>query len=436
MKIKHILLTIPLLLLLSLMLCSCESSLETKTRNKITRTGTQWIKEKYKRDFTVDSSSYVESGYGLFGPSYSDDIIIHFTDGTDLVYLSATKTFADTYEAETINSDIESTLWPAVMEDMGDYYYYDYDYDTESYYMSPGFNYKCDDCEESFYTKRYSGDIFDYAQKEKMLADGSILLISSADEWKTRFDILKERMNTWFTGQETGELKITALNQACYEKVVDGTWKYPDIDLDGCWASMSISGESNTLVQNYIQPLPGVYVTSDEYDILLQEGDVTFEQVRDSSWIEEHTEDVYQQNILQAIRESEKTKNTITENNNDSKSAGTSNTDSSDEETAISKIDHFRAEAQSPVYRMVLSDRLLGLIDPDDFSMYIKFVPKEAGISEDSPYYEDCRFYYYPGNITGTSDASYPIYSEYASAGWYSYDSDDLFWWGTQKRLE
>ncbi|MDD3219349.1 MAG: hypothetical protein PHC41_11260 [Lachnospiraceae bacterium] len=413
MKMKYTLFTA--IMLLQLLLSGCESSADTDIRNKITKSGTKWIEDKYGFDFTVDYSSYVESGYGLFGPSYSDDIIVHFTDGTDLLYLSEEKEFSDTYEASEIVADIESTLWPSVMEDTGEYHYYSYDSNTDTYYKSPGFNYKSNNLEESFFTERYDGDILAYAKKEDLIVDGSIILICTDEEWESKFSILKDKVNALFTGQTSGELFVAALESDCYQKISDGTWYYPDIDLDGCLATMRLTQDYDILVQHYIQPLPGIYITSDEYNVILQEGDITFEQVYDNLWIAEHTEKIYRKSIEQSTEV------------NKTKTANDSNPVS-----GSGDIDHYLIDAKSPVYKMVLSDRLLKLIDPDDFSLYIKFVPGEAAMITESETPENIRFYYYPGNSSPASDCSYSIYSDYASASWYSYNSEDLFWWGTQ----
>lgn len=62
---------------------------------------------------------------------------------------------------------------------------------------------------------------------------------------------------------------------------------------------MRLTQDYDILVQHYIQPLPGIYITSDKYNVILQEGDITFEQVYDNLWCE-HTRKDLQESIEQS----------------------------------------------------------------------------------------------------------------------------------------
>lgn len=408
-----------ILLLVFFSVCGCQLSRESqKNKDNVTQESIEYVEKKYNKNFEVSKSGYVMTNSTLF-PTYSDDIMIEFTDGTKVMYFSKEEEFYDNYQEKLITKTLEKEIWEPMLENLKPYYF-----EETSYNIIPAFNlFNVEGYEGSYFHEYYDGDIKNFIKKEKLSVDvgyfneynhwepSQIYILSEdANSWQGRFELVDKTLDKYFKGQlKYNGIQLVAITPELYDSLLKEGKHNVDVGMVGCWAT----GNNKRLeVQNYIKVSEGIYATSAEANFVLQEGDIKLKEVMTSNEL---------QTIIDKVAKEKQEKDEF-----------------------YNKYEKYKYKVNSltPIYEFEYSDRVKNRYKGNttaQMHIYIKIVPSELNISSDNnlyvyPYYNhyNKKQYYESfkvseGNsINGNLEFVYPnteVNKEY-------------FWIGTQIREE
>jgi len=360
---------------------------ERQNLQKIKEKSISYMNAKYHVKLDIEDYGYI-TGYSLW--SYNtNNIYIKFTNGITAIYYGKSHTFADNGQSLKIITDIQDYVWNPLVDSLGSYIYTSLDHVTFNEYNDEG------DYDGSYFTEYYDEDIIHYLRKEPVEVYSDLCVLTTQDQWETKIDDFQNKFYTYFQHHQH-DISLTVLSQECYEKFQNGEYRFPGIDMDGCFAEIHLNNEVKRYVQNYIQLAPGIYATAYQTDFILEDGDIKFEKVMNNEEFITMLNDIY-----------EKEKNL--ENEED--------------------IEKYQWDIQTPIYKPVFSQKLKN----DNASKYIVYmlcIPEEIGLSDNN------RLYYYPTEANKKYHYCFSIYSDKADAEFHTLKETDYFWIGQQIKIE
>lgn len=412
MKVKSISLLI-IILIVSSFFIGCQSKEEKEQLTEITEKAKIYIEEKYGKSFEIEDSFYRKHYNGLFETDSSSAIIV-FADGTEVIHIEDTDSFVDNHQSTQINDVLEDIIWASIVDSVENYAY-----EPSLYTVTPKFNYYENES-DSFYHNYYDGDVETFLKNEKI--DISLSYIDNYDV------TCSSSLYVFVKNENECKEKITAFNNSTTEKYKDNLvcnfgiifltkelydekvtlWErehegfmVPSIGDEGCFATGYLS---EYRYQHYIKIMDGVYITSNERDFILEDGDITLKSVMQPSDIQKIMDEVNKKWI----------------------------TNHPDQQ-----INRYIINSSLPVYELEFSDRIKERNkqygEDSTFSVYFKFIPSELNLSNDN------NLYSFPvRNNNYTSYESYEVAKGFSNNGGvesvyvFKTNHKDYYWIGVE----
>ncbi|MBQ8318852.1 MAG: hypothetical protein IJX85_10960 [Lachnospiraceae bacterium] len=255
---------------------------------------------KYDLNETVEDYDY-DYNEGLFGNAY-DTTTMYFemSDGYVVVYDVAEDRMLDNRQSEEIEKAINEELWPDIFSQVKnitgqEMYCEKIESIKYSSYGAGG------DRRDNFFTEYYEGDIKSYLAKEdvELYANMSdMIIVCDDDSWNEAVAYIETEMESCFARYDV-YWDIEILTSDLYEKYKGNYKDYRGslYGYEGYVARVRMeneSGASELVIDRptYIQVCPGVYMTSDEFDFALCEGDVILEEAMTGDELADYCESV------------------------------------------------------------------------------------------------------------------------------------------------
>ncbi len=255
---------------------------------------------KYDLNETVEDYDY-DYNEGLFGNAY-DTTTMYFemSDGYVVVYDVAEDRMLDNRQSEEIEKAINEELWPDIFSQVKnitgqEMYCEKIESIKYSSYGAGG------DRRDNFFTGYYEGDIKSYLAKEdvELYANMSdMIIVCDDDSWNEAVKYIETEMESYFARYDV-YWDIEILTSDLYEKYKGNYKDYRGslYGYEGYVARVRMeneSGASELVIDRptYIQVCPGVYMTSDEFDFALCEGDVILEEAMTGDELADYCESV------------------------------------------------------------------------------------------------------------------------------------------------
>ena len=276
---KRVLLAV-LLAVCGCLLTGCGDAVHYKA---VEKKAASYYKQKYggRKPEIVDS--FKAGNSGLFGYIGVKDRAYELEDGTFIYWDDDEETFADTRQAAEINKALTETIVEPALDAVG------VPVTCANYtFNRTGF----DSFDESVFTALYEGDIVSYAMKEKPEAyDLRIALrAESGFDHEAAVGNFYKALKPYLSG--TAEAIV-------FEESGD-----PLPDISDVWYSISSPTVVSTATLDfedgirwyrnvYIEVMPGVFMTSDIADFVLEEGDITFKQIGTCADLQKRLDEAY-----------------------------------------------------------------------------------------------------------------------------------------------
>ena len=255
---------------------------------------------KYDLDETVGDYDY-DYNDGLFGPTYdTETMYFEMSDGYVVVYDVSKDRMLDNRQSDEIVGAIEEVIWPSIFEQVKNITGQEmYCKKIESIkYTSYGAG---GDKRDNFFTEYYEGDIKSYLAKEdvELYANMSdMIIVCDNESWSEAVEYIETEIESCFARYDI-YWDIEIFSSDLYEKYKGNYKDYRGslYGYDGYVARVRMENKSGTseLVidkPTYIQVCPGVYMTSDEFDFALCEGDVILEEAMTGDELADYCETV------------------------------------------------------------------------------------------------------------------------------------------------
>lgn len=278
---KRLLLTL-IIFIIMITLTGCGASREQKkNQNKILKNALTYYNKKYNSNVKVNKSYYNCYYDGLISTKCSDDYYVELDNGYVIYYNKEKNKFYDNTQSETIERDIKNSIWNEVLKPL-EPYKTNANNDVYFNYLSPTNFFT------GFFNEYYDGkNIKNYALKEEIKVDygqkhetSESVRIDSNDiyvidedgtTWKNRVQEAEKLFNIYFKDK----IYISAITSQRYNEIIDNNYRYlTKISDEGCWGIYNSSNGYKTI--KYIKIMDGLYATSDEYNLELEEGDIKF----------------------------------------------------------------------------------------------------------------------------------------------------------------
>lgn len=378
----------------------CTTKEEEKLLEEKQEEALSYFKEKYSlSDVQIENCHYLSYYDGLITYKNTNNMYFHMNDGSTVVYFGDEDCFADNKQAAEIRAALLDEFWYPALEQLKN--------DTpatDAIAEDVFFNqYILDNFQEELFTGYFSGDVNDFIDEEEvqLTCEDIFLLCEEDSDYRSAMDTFSQDLSETFSIYNS--VDITAVspetgNAYFYE---DGT--FPDFYEEGCYLKYSIQTEKiDKYEANYIQLLPGIYVTSIEPNLILEEGDITLGE----SYTEEELQELIDANY-------DALPDVAPENENGAYLAHDKD-----------HVDKCIVHANTPVYHMVFSGKVKNAADKYGFSCYFRLEPEELsdGGSE---------FYYF---LDGDDDyRCYSICQQDSLLGFHSLKEENYYFIGTQE---
>lgn len=255
---------------------------------------------KYDLDEAVCDYDY-DYNDGLFGAAYdTETMYFEMSDGHVVVYDVAEERMLDNRQAEEIVGAINEQLWPDIysqVEEITGQKMHCEKIEGIKYnsYGAGG------DRRDNFFTEYYEGDIKTYLAKEdvELYANMSdMIIVCDDDSWNEAVEYIETEIESCFDRYDV-YWDIEILTSDLYEKY-KGNYKDYRGSLYGYHGYVARvrmekgigAGELYIDEPTYIQVCPGVYMTSDEFDFALCDGDVILEDAMTGDELADYCESV------------------------------------------------------------------------------------------------------------------------------------------------
>lgn len=340
----------------------------------------EYLENKYGQDFSiVDYGTYANCAYAY----EIEPMWVEFNDGTVVCYDYSGQMY-DNRQADEINRAIYDEVLKPMFKSMGDCMIEFYDNvsvcipaaECEKIMLSnrlsslPGNDPKHS---MSLYHGYYDGNVNAFLKNEMAFFDSErvFLICDEDDDWNAAFDIFKDTVVSYFGGQY---IYISALTEKAYD---EGVREYYE---DGCFAEMHIIShvkETTLRIHQYIEVIDGLYVMDNSYtEFVFEDGDIRLEEVDVS------VDELYNQ-----------------------------------------LSSEYDLNITSPIYRLVLSDRVKAIVCSGSIDVYIKNAPDKCAYSD--------VLYTYRGGKTSVQRL-YSMDGRWSSVSFYD---DAYYWFGSMNNI-
>ena len=306
--------------------------LKTKTKEAV-----RYYEDKYGETPKVKESSLVR--IRSMEDDRSMDVLVEMEDGTRVIVRQRDKDCVDDKQAGVIGDQIREVVLQKIFTDVKKKSGFE---PKEIVTLSADGNVYGDGTEAqgSYYHHFYGGDMEAFLQEEKIrLSKTEIYVICQEKEaWQAWLEDFKSELEETFRDYADSEIEVCFLSEECYQKFQKKEYRKPDISMAECYGTCLLGRKEELTKQQYVKAADGVYITAVEPDLLLQEEDILFEKAEPGE---------------KELNEWLKGQNTY-------------------------------VLPRTPVYQMILSDRIIQYLQKDngrELKLYVRFVPEEAGIT-------------------------------------------------------
>lgn len=381
----------------------CMSRKEEKNLEKKQEEAINYFETKYQlSDIQIDSCGYLSYYDGLLAMENTNNMYFHMNDGSTVIYFGDDNYFADNKQSEEIKEALLDEFWYPALEQLKN--------DTPAEDVVPDdvfFNqYTLDDYHEELFTNYFSGDIKDFIDKEEIWleCDDIFLLCEPDSAYRFAMDTFSKNLTQTFS--ICAPVDITAASPEVVNTYLYNDGAFPDFYEDGCYLKYSINNDGiDKYEAHYIQLLPGIYVTSIEPNLILEEGDIMLGK----SYTEEE---------LQGF---------IDANYNALPDEAPENKDGAYLEYDKAHVDRCIIHTDTLAYQLVFSDKVKSFADQNGISCYFRFVPEEVPDSNSD-------FYYFPSGNDNWNCHS--ICAQDSPLGFNSLEEENYYFIGTQEFWE
>ena len=245
---------------------------------KVETGAVRYYKKKYGDRVTVVKSIIV-GDYGLFGALGLKNRAYTLSDGVQVYWNDDEEYYADNRQAEEISAALREEIMPPAIAELG----------PEAVVSDYSFNRKnTESFNEGVFTEYYSGDIREYAKAEIIrLTDFSAAI--TAKDFKTRAERFERALEPYLRecSAAVGVMAEDHEGDASLDICV-----FPGGNPDARACGIITFGEGIRWLENvYIEAAPGVRVTSGVDDLVLEPGDVIFEEAGTGRDLQEKIDD-------------------------------------------------------------------------------------------------------------------------------------------------
>ena len=340
----------------------------------------------------VSLLSLIKAGNsGLFGYAGVKDLAFEISDGNFIYYDDEENKFYDTRQAAQIKEDFDGKLLPELLSEI-----------TSPYVLKDcrlnATN--CESFDECVFHEYYDGDIRDYLAKERPSISDFLLTVQAQDDSKDQIASLYEKMASYLKGGA----EVRVVKEGSSYLLEENKEEYigrDDEDLIA-QASLYFNDRMYRHEPHYVEAMEGVLISSDMADFMLEEGDITFEEVKDGTSFQELLDEAYYAMPVDA-KENKGSSYTVRDQKHE---------------------EHIVLDDQDlPYYRMVFSDRVKEMIEKEMLPVYLK-----VDTSMMSPLY-----YRYGG---GRGYELYMAAENNGKADFMTLHKDDFYYFGTFQRIK
>lgn len=378
----------------------CTTKEEEKRLEEKQEEAISYFKEKYSlSDVQISDCDYLSYYDGLITYKNTNNMYFNMSDGSTVVYFGDEKRFTDNKQTAEIREALLNELWYPALEQLKN------DTPAADVVSTDVFfnQYTLDNFQEELFTSYFSGDVDDFMNEEEIrLTCENIFLLCEADsDYRFAMDEFSHNLTETFSIDDS--VDVTAVSPEIGNAYLYEDGGFPDFYEEGCYLTYSIEAEKiDKYEANYIQLLPGIYVTSIEPNLILEEGDITLGQ----SYTEEELQEF------------------IDANYNALPDVAPENTDSSYLVHDKAHVDKCFVHTNTPVYQVVFSEKVKNAADKHGFSCYFRFEAEELPDS-------NSVFYYFP---YGDDDyRCYSICEQDSPLGFHSLKEENYYFIGTQE---
>lgn len=379
-KYKKRILFLGLLLLVSAAFAGCLTREERMALERKAREAVNWYAEKYELARPrIESKGYISKSE-MFGAVPTENMYFRMEDGNTVTWVAAEARFGDNRQSEEIQKALMEEYWEPALERLKEKLGADR---VETLEEEVLFNIWRTNCfEEAVFTTFYQGDIKHFLRRETLYLDGLTIyaVCGPEQDYHTILREFGESLQERF--EIRGRVKLFAMSDEYYQ-----AWSEEESPFsfyqDGCYLSYEVSAEKLECYEaNYIQIMPGLYVTLSMPDIMLEEGEV---------FIEEELTQAELQALLDKRYES------LPDYAKENRRGSYMKHDKAHVDRAI-------VHTNTAVMRLGFSDRVRKAAAPGGIHCYFRLCPEE--FPEEYQISEGAALYYYPDK-----EASYQCYS-------------------------
>ena len=321
--------------------------------DKMTKQAKNYYEDKYHKEAVVTENGYLRV-QGMSEEELSD-IYVVLEGGTTVIYREDKKQFLDDEQAgvieDKINENVLKNLLHEAVKESG-FMAQDIIVERgETNLFGVGTN-----IAGHFFHDYYEGEVMEYLKNEPVTLTGVqvYILCEKNAERELMIACLQDKMREAFLGFTDSEIEICFLSENCYQQYLDQQYRKPDVGMEECYASYVMGKQEKTYIQHYIKVADGIYVTSAESNLILEEKDIVLEKENEVS---------------------DKQINELLLNNHQKKYR----------EKGKAAVAYSQMIVRTPVYRIRYSERIESYLQQKTYheiAVYIKFVPEEAGIEK------------------------------------------------------
>lgn len=247
---------------------------------KVEKNAVRYYEKKYGVKTKVEKS-YKAGNSGLFGFIGVKDRAYEMSDGTNIYWCDSEEYYADDRQAEEISAALREEIMEPSLKELGeDRVVSEYTFNRTG----------MESFDKVVFTQYYDGDIIAFAGKEEIhVRDFSVLI--SEDDFKGKAERFLNATMPFFQ-KTSGRITVVAKE---YEGPRDlETFRMAEGNPIARAVGTVRFGEKISWIENvYVEVIPGVSVSSDISDLVLEPGDVTFAEAGTAQDLQKMLDDGY-----------------------------------------------------------------------------------------------------------------------------------------------
>ena len=237
----------------------------------------EYYEKKYNMELQINDIGYISTG-GLIS-NETNDMYIKVSNGSTIIYIEETKKLYDNRQAKEIINNIEETVLKNVFANVSsitnieEIFYNNVKVNEFNIFTKQGIK-------GSYFNSYYDGDIEKFLANEEVVFDDLRLFAICDDSSKSesiKNKVIDELQKSNIKYEES-KIELRILTKECYEKYLNKEYRLPDIDMMECYAKYILGEKEYSYVQNYIEVVDGVFITSNEKDFWLEGNDIILEK--------------------------------------------------------------------------------------------------------------------------------------------------------------